>query len=380
MFFKPMVINRNSYYLSAKLSCLDDDWDKAVAGSPGGHFDQTTLWAKVKSFYGWTPVQLSLMQNNQLKCGALILLKQIGRLFTIGFISRGPFCLDGDEFWMQKMVEELELFAKAHRLAYLVVLPNYEGGYFHNLFLQQGYFEKPDTLPPSNLVTYTTLIDLSDDIDVIYSRMKRKTRYDIRRGLSDNVYVGLGQAADVETFRDLMWQLCIRRGVSPTPPQKDFFKRLWQVCNHSGYLKLFITYCENKPVAATMAFAFGNTLRVWKAGWSGEHATSRPNNVMYWEVIKWAKEKGFRYFDFVQIIPEHGKSLLQNEEISGPYAGVTRFKIGYGGRLVALPDPLCQSYLPLPRRLLGFGGEHLLSNPKIIDWVAMLLKKQMKRR
>lgn len=373
MFSKSTTIKRNVYCVRIAPSFPNKEWDKAVEDSPGGHIEQTSLWAKVKSFYDWNPIQLSLNCHGQLIGGALILLKHIRPGLTIGFISRGPFCLNKDTFWIEKIVAEIDRYAKKRRLAYLVVLPHYEGHAFHESLMRRGYVKKPNKMPPSNLVTYTTLIDLQDDLDTIQSRIKRKERYNIRRGLKDGPEVKLCGAADIEIFRKLMWKLCSRRGVSPAPPQKDYFKRLWRVFSESEYIKLFLIYYNNIPVSGIFSFAFKNSVQVWKVGWSGEYASSKPNNVIHWEVIKWAKQNGFNYVDLVQIIPEHAKAFMRNEKVGGPYAGVTKFKMGFGGKLVALPAPLFQSYMPLISPFLRLGCTQFFSNPKIFERLSTIV-------
>jgi hypothetical protein len=159
-----------------------------------------------------------------------------------------------------------------------------------------------------------------------------------------------------------MVQLCERRGVPPTPPDPDFFSNLWKYLAVTGAVRLFVMECKGEPVSAAFCFAFGDTFRVWKVGWSGTCASARPNHLMWWQLIKWAKEKGFRYFDFFQIIPEHAQAIVHGREIRGPYAGVTLFKLRFGGKLTLLPQTLYKSYKPGIRLGLRFAEKTVFAN------------------
>ena len=46
--------------------------------------------------------------------------------------------------------------------------------------------------------------------------------------------------------------------------------------------------------------------------------------LMHWEIIMWAKSRGYEYYDFWGIDPQK-------------WPGVTRFKLGWGGRVVEYP-------------------------------------------
>jgi hypothetical protein len=121
---------------------------------------------------------------------------------------------------------------------------------------------------------------------------------------------------------------------------------------------------DEKPIAAGIVFPFGETVRIWKVGWSGEHAECSPNNVLYWEAIKWAKVHGYRYFDFVWIDLRCAEALIRGETIPSRTAeeAMSFFKIGFGGQAVLVPETCCKFYHPLARFFLRSGGRRLLAS------------------
>lgn len=163
-----------------------------------------------------------------------------------------------------------------------------------------------------------------------------------------------------------MIALCRRRGISPTPPAKDFFENLWKVFAPRGWVRIFLAEIDGKAVAALLVFTFGDTARVWKAGWSGEHADRRPNNLLYWEAIRWAKHSGFRFFDLVGIERDLARQLLQREKIDwAKVTGPSNFKVGFGGTPLVMPETCYQILDPWTARLLHVGGRRLIESTRL---------------
>ncbi len=53
---------------------------------------------------------------------------------------------------------------------------------------------------------------------------------------------------------------------------------------------------------------------------------------MHWHAIKWAKDQGFRYYDFEGINPEAAKLTLEGKPLPDALRNsIHRFKIGFGG-------------------------------------------------
>jgi lipid II:glycine glycyltransferase (peptidoglycan interpeptide bridge formation enzyme) len=195
------------------------------------------------------------------------------------------------------------------------------------------------------------------------ARMRMTTRQHFRRAARKGVTVREGTGPDVETFRQLMWALCERRGTSPTPPQKDFFEHLWRIFQPSGFVRLFIAELEGRAISAAVTFPFGETTRVWKIGWAGDHAKSFPNEMLYWEIIRWSKSNGYRFFDFVEIENGVARTLQRGEPVDWPsVGGPTLFKIGFGGSAVLLPEPYYRFYTPLLRIFARAGGNKLIES------------------
>jgi hypothetical protein len=106
----------------------------------------------------------------------------------------------------------------------------------------------------------------------------------------------------------------------------------------------------DKIISAAVVFAFGKYVRQWKVGWTGTHSDLFPNDSINWGVINWAKERGFRYYENIQLNFENakriaeGRTLLENE-----WDPTTFFKMGFGGQILLLPEPRAYFFNPMLR-------------------------------
>lgn len=351
-------------------SSVDDEWDRFVERSPHAFHEQTSLWSQVKAIYGWEPLRILLTDQEKILAGAQILVRTVRGRIRVGYASRAPVVPAADPELLARITQEIGRVARSENVAYLAIAPPYFGDTAAAALHAQGFRAKPDALPPGAVMSATVLVDLSQDWDALQKRMRMQVRQHIRVAQRKGVSVREGGRDDVDTFRRLMESLCARRGIEPSPSQEDFFEHLWERFAPRGWVRIFLAEVGGRPVAALLVFTFGESARVWKAGWSGESAECRPNNLLYWEVIRWAKENGFRSFDLVGIERLLAQRLLAGEPIDWTKAaGPDNFKIGYGGAPVVLPETCYRFLSPWARLVQRAGAQLILESPRIAHFL-----------
>jgi lipid II:glycine glycyltransferase (peptidoglycan interpeptide bridge formation enzyme) len=79
--------------------------------------------------------------------------------------------------------------------------------------------------------------------------------------------------------------------------------------------------------------------------WSGSRTGLRPNELMHWHAIQWARERGYRYYDLDGIDEPAARAVLAGEELpeSGK-RGTTHFKLGLGGEVTLYPTAYDRSF------------------------------------
>lgn len=336
----------------------DAVWDDFVEKCPGGHHEQTSLWGSLKhATGGWKPLRYIAEQEGRIVGGFQMLTRSVGRIGRIGYVCKGPIGSCDDSRWRAAMAHLLKQAGGELNLAHLVVDLPYCGESQARCLDENGFLRQPENLPPSGLMTATMMVDLSAEEQTLFARLRQSTRRNVRRGERAGMRLVSGNGGDVDLFRDLMWQLCARRGTAPTPPQREFFGHLWRIFSPRNAVRIFFVKRGEEVVSAALVFAFGKIARCWKVGWSGKHAGEGPNELMWWELIRWAKREGFRHLDFVWVDRACAEAALAGRSLPLNQAtGMAAFKLGFGGHLYLLPEPRCHPFNPLIRFLLRVNG------------------------
>ena len=337
----------------------DRAWDDFVLAQPDANHEQTSLWGSVRATLGWTIMRAVLTERGKIIGGAQVQLRSMKRLGKWAYITFGPVVAGDDALAEKILLDELKDFLRREHALYLLAQLPYNAHGFGERLLADGFIKAPLALAPSNMKA-TLLLDLAKSEEQLLAEMRMTTRHQIRQGLKRGLVVERGGAADVDEFWKLMCALCSRRNTTPNPSSPEFFRQLWKSFSPRGWMQIFVAKHEGKTIAATVAFSFGGWFRVWKIGWDGARAELRPNQLLYWEMIRAAKQQGCRYFDFVNIEP-------------GEMAGPTEFKLGFGGEVKTLPGVYCYFVNPLVRAVMRGGLAKLLDSERgvtLARWLA----------
>jgi lipid II:glycine glycyltransferase (peptidoglycan interpeptide bridge formation enzyme) len=119
-------------------------------------------------------------------------------------------------------------------------------------------------------------------------------------------------------------------------------------------------------VAAVVAIPFGDTVIYKRGAWSGRQGNRRPNEVLHWTAIKWAKAQGYHYYDFEGIDPRAARAIVHGEPCPDSLTqSVTSFKLGFGGQVTLFPGAYNYVYNPFLR------WAYNTVFPKIASWSVM---------
>jgi peptidoglycan pentaglycine glycine transferase (the first glycine) len=355
----------NSYQTIIETGTSDHQWDNFLAGIAYGHHEQSTCWASVKQHQGWQAIRIKVVKGSDLLAGAQMLCKRLPVNGSVGYISSGPFYTDPGRDALEVLVRSINQLAKTKNIHYVAMTPYIEDDNLSSILEQNGYSLKPETLPPSSTTIATLILDLSKELDWLLMDMRYETRREIRLASKSEFTVREGRREDLGTLFRLMSMSANRRGEKPVPNSVDVFENIWDYFHPNGFVKLFLVESGGDPIAAGFIFTFGNTVRFWKYGWTGNLQKKYPNQLLYWEMIKWSKNNGFRYFDIVQVDPfitDHFSSGLPvtDELKSRSLYGPTLFKTGFGGKVIKFSGPWFRFQNPAIRYLYRHFGPSLM--------------------
>ena len=325
-----------NYGLSFETSELmvDADWDDFVAAAPGGCHMQACFWAAFKAEAGWRPLRVIIRKDGEIVAGAQMLMRNLGNVFNVAAAFQGPILREGILGAQESLVGALLELVHSHHIQYLVVeqarwnVPSVE---FRKWGFQNGYILSDRRA--------TVILDLTVGPASCLLRMKRTTRNNVRIAESMGVHVREGDADDIPRFCQLLELTGQRRHFFPE--SLDYYLAMWHHLAPLNRVKLFLSERNHVLISGLLTIPFGDTVVGKRFAWSGEQKWARPNELLYWKAIEWAIKHGYSRFDFDGIDFSAAEALynslaLPKSAVSSP----TRFKLGFGGRIVFLPRSL----------------------------------------
>ena len=299
-------------------------WNKFVANSLYGSILQSYEWGEFKSFFGWKPIRLVLEENGKIAAGISILKREIPFIrHSLFYAPRGPVVDYANKDLLHALQAVIEKEADRHRAISLKIdpeVPEQDLRAAENL-KSLGFEKALKQVQPRA----TFILDLERGLESILMGFEEKTRYNIRLAEKKGVTVKEDTGAKgIEIFCDLYRETSRRDQFMVHPPV--YYRKMREVLFSAGLGTNFIAYYEGKPIAAVIIFSFGKKIWYMYGASASEYRNVMPNHLLHWEVIKWAKNRGYTQYDLwgIPVKPDE----------SHPLYGVYRFKKGFNGAAV----------------------------------------------
>lgn len=172
----------------------------------------------------------------------------------------------------------------------------------------------------------TRALDISKTEEEILAQMKPKTRYNIR--LAQKKGVTVSRTSDADTLYNLL-QKTAGRDKGYFPHDKNYYQKMAEVLGSKNLGFVFQAEFENEPLAAIFVTLYGKTAIYLHGGFDDSKKNLMAPYLCQWEAIKYAKKMGCSYYDFW--------GVAETDSPHDPWAGITRFKEGFGGERIVFP-------------------------------------------
>ncbi len=261
-------------------------WDSYVLNHSRGTFFHLIGWKEIvevtfhhKSFY------LIAVRNESPTdiVGVLPLFRIKSLLFGKSLVSV-PFAeiggiLASDQETKSLLLEEAKNLTHSESVDYLE-LRNQEKGF--------------EDLPAKDLYVGFER-EIFKDLDANMEAIPRKSRRMVRVGEKEGLTHEFGMNGPVSTFYKIFAQSYHRLG-SPVFP-KRLFENLLKVFKDQANI-LIVRTKEGIPIAGVLSFFFKETVLPYYAGSLSEYRSLAPNDYMYWQLLKYGWERGYKVFNF----------------------------------------------------------------------------------
>ncbi|MGB8960883.1 MAG: GNAT family N-acetyltransferase [Pseudonocardiaceae bacterium] len=314
-------------------------WDLLVDRAPGTDVTQLSVWAGLRGRVGFTPLYLLAYHDGELVGGAQILTRRVPVLGLVGYLPYGPLVTPeapAAEDIARRLVDALAALAQ-RRLRVLFIQPPEGAQDISDALLHRGFRPSSAGIAPQGSIR----IDLTADLAVIRSKFGKRLKSWTNRWESRGVTVRVGDESDIPLLAELMSSSAQHQGYTPLP--LDYMLALYRELAATGHAVLYVGEVDGVPVAADLMTGCGDMVRGRLSGFdrSGEAMRLSVPAAIRWEMIKWAKEQGYRWFDFGGLRPETLAALLDGSDCSADTLPTAdQPKVTFGGTAFRYPTPV----------------------------------------
>ena len=168
----------------------------------------------------------------------------------------------------------------------------------------------------------TLLLDLSPPLEEIRKNLNQKWRNQLNRAEKNEIKIIEGSSRELYAqFMKLQKEMLARKGYEPGVDYEEFGE-IQHDLTSSEKMKIMICDDHGVPVTATIVTALGNK-GIYLLGANGDKGLQlKGSYLLQWQMIKWMKEQGYRWYDLGGINPEsnpgvyHFKSGLSGKDVS----------------------------------------------------------------
>lgn len=307
-----------------------NDWDNWLKLNCNHNpFSQSWDWGNILLSEGKNVERLAIFEGEQILSQTLVMSNKLFFGLKYAFSPHGPVV-------SQSIINNKELAKQVNNCWFDYFKK--KGFLFWRVEPRQLFFTPCALLFKSIDINprATLVLDLTQSEDDLLKNMMSKTRYNINLAQKKNLEINTDKNFSV--FIDLMKKTAMRDGF-----KLHFENHYKQVFNSD--LVSQISLLKNGKVAATAVFTqFGDTFTYLYGASDYEFRNLMAPHLIQWLGIKKGKELGFKWYDFFGIAP--GQEVVEDNNSTQKkfvydekhqYGGVTRFKLGFGGKYFEEP-------------------------------------------
>ncbi|MBI5643625.1 MAG: FemAB family PEP-CTERM system-associated protein [Deltaproteobacteria bacterium] len=152
---------------------------------------------------------------------------------------------------------------------------------------------------PSKKAKVSMLLDLPDTIEGLSRSFSSKLRSQIKRPEKEGMRSVIGKGNELENFYSVFARNM--RDLGTPVYSKGFFKNILDAFPEASWI--CTVFHGDTPVASGFLAGFKDRLEIPWASSLREYNRYSPNMLLYWSVLKFACENGYKVFDFGRCTP-----------------------------------------------------------------------------
>jgi peptidoglycan pentaglycine glycine transferase (the first glycine) len=298
-----------------------EQWNAFVESAATGYITQTYEWGELGHHLGDEMVRLGALEGDALR-GAMVVM--IARMAPLGrrylYVPRGPVVDDPDSPALAALVDEARRLARRTGAFMLKVEPNVPDGDPRWLaaLARLGFRRNPFAMHPRR----SWVVDVRPSEEALLSNMKMTWRQNVRAATRKGVVIR--EAAgdeDIATWYGLYQETAQRDGFFIHP--QAYYAEVLNLYRRRGAAVEYLAEYEGTAIAGLIVARCGLVATSMFSASSNRERQRKPNHLLQWTGMRWAKAQGCTLYDF--------RAIAEVLEPTEPDYTLYTYKEGFGG-------------------------------------------------
>lgn len=293
------------------------EWNQFVWTNPCGTVFQTYDMLEVYKESGIPALLLGLRDRKEFCSGLLAYLvsEREGMLSSLSrrsiILGRPLYSKNDDLGGLRQLLEEYTRRARGRALFTEVRNVSFDLSPVREVMTSSGFQYEPHL---------NFLLDLTQPAERLWSMMSESKRKTTRQG--ERLGVRVEEVDQIQECHRLLKETFERIRLPVAHRPSDLLVRnAFKLLRPKGLLHVFLAELKGRAIATLVTLSYKDRMCLWLGGSSRSFQKYRPNDVLHWDVIMGAKDRGYKVIDFL------GAGTPDKAY------GVRDFKSGHGGKL-----------------------------------------------
>lgn len=295
-----------------------------------GHILQSIRWGTLRELEGHKVTRVGMFdKESNIIAYAQIVFHKLPKFYPsknkfIGEVWRGPVfseTITDQEF--KEFIEFIKNLGQENNCVFIKFEPKilkstkFEEWFRHYTKSGEGTF-----------IPCTSVLDLQKNEDELLDSFDRYTRKNINKAIRKGVEIKIitepqAQKEAVKKVYELLKTTSARAGFRIR--SSKFYENLIDIQDENIKVIIFEAKAGNGIAASYLAMTMDDVIYTPYSGSSREFSEFKANDLINWELIKYAKSIGLKKYDQWGVLPEDAPG-------DDPMWGVTKFKLGFNGK------------------------------------------------
>jgi len=296
-----------------------DQWGQFLAEAKPHTFLHSWQWGEFNEKIGNKIWRLGIFENGEL-VGAALIIKIDARRGSFLFCPHGPITKSYELRSHKILSEYLRGLAEEERVAFIRISPLLPATDENvRIFKDLKFQDAPVHMMHPE---FSWILDITPSEEIILKNMRKQTRHCIRNAKMAGVEISMSNDPfDLAEFHKLYKSTATRQDFIPF--SKKYLEEEFETFVKDNSALLFFGKYRQQIVSSAMII-FTNYSAFYHHGCSDPKFSKIPaSHLLQWEIIREAKRRGCRYYNFWGIAPQ--------KNANHPWVSLSIFKRGFGG-------------------------------------------------